>query len=50
VFPLRKIGEWSVIATVAIGLFAKGKGRKLLIGAVLSIVFISFLLVEIAIM
>jgi hypothetical protein len=43
-FPIREIAKWSVIATVILGAFAKGKGRLLAIGSAFSIVLVSFLL------
>jgi len=42
--PLRETAKWSVVATVALGAFAKGKGRLLVIGSAISIVFVIFLL------
>jgi len=42
--PLREIAKWLVVATVAIGAFAKGKGRLLVIGSAISIFFVIFLL------
>jgi hypothetical protein len=42
--PLRETAKWSVVATVAIGAFARGKGRLLVIGLAISIVFVIFLL------
>jgi hypothetical protein len=41
---LRPIAKWSVVATVAIGAFAKGKGRLLVVGSAISIIFVIFLL------
>jgi len=34
---VRPIVKWSVVATVAVGAFAKGRGRLLVIGSVISI-------------
>ena len=42
--PLREIAKWAVLATVVIGALAKGKGRLLVIGSAISIVFVIFLL------
>lgn len=42
--PLRDIAKLSVIATVAIGAFARGKERLLVLGSAISIVFVIFLL------
>jgi hypothetical protein len=42
--PLREIAKWSVVATVAIGTFARGKGRLLVIGSAISIFFVIVLL------
>jgi hypothetical protein len=42
--PLREIAKWSVVATVAIGAFAKGKARMLVMGSAISICFVIFLL------
>lgn len=42
--PLREIAKWSVVATVAIGAFARGKGRLLVVGSAISIFFVIFLL------
>jgi hypothetical protein len=42
--PLREIAKWSVVTTLAIGAFAKGKGRLLVIGSASSICFVIFLL------
>jgi len=42
--PLRETAKWSVVATVALGAFARGKGRLLVIGSAISIVFAIFLL------
>lgn len=41
---LRPSAMWLVVATVAIGAFAKGKGRLLVVGSAISIVFVIFLL------
>ena len=43
-FPFREIAKWSVLATVILGVFAKGKGRVLAIGSAFSIVLVSFLM------
>jgi hypothetical protein len=42
--PLRETAKWSVVATVAIGAFARGKGRLLVIGSAISVVFVILLL------
>jgi hypothetical protein len=41
---LRPIAKWLVVATVAVGAFAKGKGRLLVVGSAISIFFVLFLL------
>jgi hypothetical protein len=41
---LRRIAKWLVVATVALGALAKGKGTLLVIGSAVSIVFVVFLL------
>jgi hypothetical protein len=42
--PLREIAKWSIMATVAFGAFARGKGRLLVVGSAISIVLVIFLL------
>jgi hypothetical protein len=42
--PLRETAKWLVVSTVVIGAFARGKGRLLVIGSAISIVFVIFLL------
>jgi len=42
--PLRETAKWSVAATVAIGAFARGKGRLLVIASAISVVFVILLL------
>ena len=42
--PLRETAKWSVVATVAIGALARGKGRLLVIGSAISTFFVIFLL------
>ena len=42
--PLREIAKWSVATTVVIGIFARGKGRLLVVGSAISIFFVIFLL------
>lgn len=41
---LRPIVKWSVVATVALGAVAKGKGRLLIIGSAVSIFLVIWLL------
>ena len=41
---LRPIAKWSVIATVIVGAFGKGKGRLLVVGSAVSIVFVIYVL------
>ena len=41
---LRRIAKWLVVATVALGALAKGKGRLLVIGSAVSIVVVVFML------
>ena len=41
---LRPIATWSVLATVALGTFAKGKGRLLAVASAISIFFVTYLL------
>ena len=43
---LRRVSKWLVVATVAIGAFAKGRGRLLVLGSAISICFVIFLLAE----
>ena len=42
--PLREIAKWSVVATVTIGAFARGKGRLLVVVSAISVCFVIFLL------
>ena len=42
--PLRETAKWLVAATIAIGIFARGKGRLLVIGSIFSIVLVLFVL------
>jgi hypothetical protein len=41
---LREVAKWSVLLTVGIGAFGRGKARLLVIGSALSIVFVIFVL------
>jgi len=41
---LRPIAKWSVVAAVVVGAFGKGKGRLLVVGSAVSIVFVIYLL------
>ncbi len=41
---LRRLAKWLVVATIALGVLAKGKGRLLVIGSAISIVSVIFLL------
>lgn len=41
---LRPIAMWSVVATVVLGAFGRGKARLLIIGSAISIFFVDFLL------
>jgi hypothetical protein len=41
---LRPIAIWSVVATVALGTFAKGKGRLLAVASAIAIFFVTYLL------
>jgi hypothetical protein len=41
---LRPIAVWSVVATVVIGVFGKGRSRLLVLGSALSIFCVSYLL------
>jgi hypothetical protein len=42
--PLRETPKWLVVATIAIRIFARGKGRLLVIGSIVSIVLVLFVL------
>jgi hypothetical protein len=41
---LRRVAKWLLVATVVLGVIAKGKGRVLIIGSAMSIVCVIFLL------
>jgi len=41
---LRPVAVWSVIATVGIGAFGRGKGRLLVLGSAISIFCVSYML------
>jgi hypothetical protein len=42
--PLRETAKWSVVATVAVAIFARGKGRFWVIGSVVSMCAVLFFL------
>ena len=39
---LRPLATWSVIATVVLGAFARGKGRLLAIASAISVIFVIY--------
>jgi len=41
---LRETAKWLIVVTIVVGLFARGKGRLLVIGSIVSIVLASFVL------
>ena len=41
---LRRLAKWLVVATMALGVLAKGKGRPLVIGSAIAVVCVIFLL------
>jgi hypothetical protein len=42
--PLQEVAKWTVLATLGVGILAKGKGRLLVLGAALSIFLVNILL------
>lgn len=47
--PLQEVAKWAVVATLGVGILAKGKGRLLVLGAALSIILVNILLGVIAV-